>query len=500
PTESVTIDVPRGDILHVKENTTFTFTCISSYSRPASNVTWWLEHGVAEEKMNISEGIQVSHKKDINGLTSTKSELDLTTNRSLNGWKVYCASTNIKGYVVSSDAILLNVSYPPNTHPEIMGFKNGSMYNVIENSTGRLSCSISGGNPAATLTWNCYNEGVSVINGSTVVRTLTWVAARGQDRVCICRAVHDTWHVTEIVNVEILYKAIVQKFFIEGHDGQRIVTVNENETLRFICGIDSNPVSTVKLYFQGKAVIYKEYNSKTLTFTRENVSCLDAGVYTCTASNEYNHGLLSMDIISVLVRCPPRIHPEADAVSIIAAAQGSPVIFSIATLAYPEPGPSGFFWKKQNGSYWTTLTQTERIKISSTELVSNLTISNVITSDYGSYKLVIRNVVGKLDRMIKLVEDNHPDIDRNTVPVIAIVFGCLVPLLAISAVLVIVVIRFRRKQHNNRNEDTEMTITSRAYDGLNTEKQTTESNEKAYEEVRQDRGNSQCPVYTNLAL
>lgn len=46
-------------------------------------------------------------------------------------------------------------------------------------------------------------------------------------------------------------KASIQDFFVEGQNGVTNVTKNENDTLRFICRVDSNPASLIEIKLNG---------------------------------------------------------------------------------------------------------------------------------------------------------------------------------------------------------------------------------------------------------
>ena len=75
----------------------------------------------------------------------------------------------------------------PSGPPIIQNFHNGDTCKVIENIQRVLSCSITGGNPLATLSWTCFNSGSAPTTvGSTVTKTVTFTASRGQDRSCTC--------------------------------------------------------------------------------------------------------------------------------------------------------------------------------------------------------------------------------------------------------------------------------------------------------------------------
>jgi hypothetical protein len=80
------------------------------------------------------------------------------------------------------------------------------------------------------------------------------------------------------------------------------------------------------------------------------------------------------------------------------------VTLSFTALAYPEPGPKGFLWHKEDGIDWIPLLSNSDVQISSSGLQSNITIFNVSLSDYGTYRLTVTNEVGIYKQMISLVK------------------------------------------------------------------------------------------------
>ncbi|WAR06416.1 hypothetical protein MAR_021785 [Mya arenaria] len=87
----------------------------------------------------------------------------------------------------------MNLRDPPPNPPVIDDFNTITDYHMIENSTERLTCRSTGGNPLASLTWSCYNgiETNPNINGGSVSRTVQFTARRNQDNTCTCTATHE---------------------------------------------------------------------------------------------------------------------------------------------------------------------------------------------------------------------------------------------------------------------------------------------------------------------
>jgi hypothetical protein len=68
-----------------------------------------------------------------------------------------------------------------------------------------------GGNPLATLTWNCFNNGLSIeTSGTTVTKTVTWSATRGPDRSCTCQSSHP---ITGTQSVSVIVQVLCKLLF-----------------------------------------------------------------------------------------------------------------------------------------------------------------------------------------------------------------------------------------------------------------------------------------------
>jgi hypothetical protein len=76
--------------------------------------------------------------------------------------------------------------------------------------------------------------------------------------------------------------------------------VIENETVHFICSVDSNPVSSLSLSFKEQE-LWRNV-SKGLIYTHRVESCFDDGVYKCLAHNKYNNKP-SVEELTLRVRC-----------------------------------------------------------------------------------------------------------------------------------------------------------------------------------------------------
>jgi hypothetical protein len=93
----------------------------------------------------------------------------------------------------------------------------------------------------------------------------------------------------------------VLAFGVKGHKGMSTVILDENdEGVQLLCEVDSNPISSVKILFEGK---FKNESSGVnhVSFTLSSVSCLDSGDYSCDGGNKI--GRSSRRNIQLLVNC-----------------------------------------------------------------------------------------------------------------------------------------------------------------------------------------------------
>jgi hypothetical protein len=85
-----------------------------------------------------------------------------------------------------------------------------------------------------------------------------------------------------------------------GEQKRKHFEVTENETIHFICIVESNPVSSILLSSKEQEVWRNA--AKRLIYTHRVKSCFDDGVYNCSAHNEYNNKP-SKEVLTLRVRC-----------------------------------------------------------------------------------------------------------------------------------------------------------------------------------------------------
>ncbi|WAR05470.1 CNTN4-like protein, partial [Mya arenaria] len=189
-------------------------------------------------------------------------------------------------------------------------------------------------------------------------------------------------------------ESIVSDFNVTEHIGTLNVTKAENSNVTFTCKVDSNPQASINIRKDGE--IKKSIDTSTqLEYTISNLTCYDAGLYTCYGSNKFNNDTPSKKDLRVLVTCTPR-RPSAR--------QHDNATLQYTVFAYPIPNPSQFVWKKcpisKNCSNISTLSG--KTEVTTIGLSSNLTIFDIDEDDYGMYIISIDNDIGE-----ELVEEMY---------------------------------------------------------------------------------------------
>ncbi|XP_060606553.1 synaptogenesis protein syg-2-like [Ruditapes philippinarum] len=393
-------------------------TCTTSACRPTPTVKWYIRHF----KENITVDMTAHHSKQRynqhdNGLVSSESILEFLPNRTINNWTLFCeVRTQMEYADISSKEIVLNVSYPPESPPFIHGFTNDTVPRVVESEPNTLSCSVTGGNPLATLTLTCFNTRSTtlVITNRTVTATITWKAKRNQNN-CTCESNHIISG-KEITNVkfEVLFPPDKVHFTISGQEPEGATyAVNNKEDVSLICFTESNPNPDIIVTNAKNERLVLLKNTTILRHTLQKVSCVDAGEYECSARNDVTTGHEAKSTLILIVKCLPKPATDSLKESIIAVIPYTDVTLQfIAKNYFDEQNKTQFTWYKQNTSLHY---DSSKYMILSYGLQSVLIIRNVTQSDYGQYRVVVRNSVGQYIHYFELhMREQESSVDSST--------------------------------------------------------------------------------------
>ncbi|CAG2206023.1 unnamed protein product [Mytilus edulis] len=167
-TANPTGPINSGETLHV--------TCSISGGNPLAILTW-----------NCSgTAINKSSEK------SAFLDIELTVGQQDDGTICTCfASHLIASYNATAEKVVsLKVYYHPEDSPTVTQVPEG---NIDTGDPVLLNCTLNGGNPVVTLSWNCSGNTHVTISGNTVVSTIEFNVNRSYHHtVCTCLASQDT--------------------------------------------------------------------------------------------------------------------------------------------------------------------------------------------------------------------------------------------------------------------------------------------------------------------
>ncbi|WAR06244.1 HMCN1-like protein [Mya arenaria] len=180
-------------------------------------------------------------------------------------------------------------------------------------------------------------------------------------------------------------KSLVSDFHVTEYIATVNVTKSEFSNATFNCTVDSNPPSTINIRKDGK-IRRSVDNSKQLAYTIANLTCWDAGRYTCDGST-------------------PRRSPDLDITLNFTAELHKNATLQYTVIAYPVPSPSQFVWKRciSNSKNCSNLSNLSgKTKVTTVGLSSSLTILDIDMDDFGVYSISIANGIGE-----ELVEEMY---------------------------------------------------------------------------------------------
>ncbi|WAR05143.1 hypothetical protein MAR_020512, partial [Mya arenaria] len=189
-------------------------------------------------------------------------------------------------------------------------------------------------------------------------------------------------------------KSSVTDFHVTRNIHEANITQTEKNSTTLSCTVDSNPPSTMKIKKDGELRKSVDY-SKQLDYTITNLSCTDAGLYTCDASNKFNFDKPSAKDLHMRP-------PGQDIKLNFTARLHNNVTLQYNVVAYPVPIASQFVWKRclRRNMCIQLSNITAKYEITTMDLSSNLTIVDADINDFGAYSISIKNGIGE-----ELVED-----------------------------------------------------------------------------------------------
>ncbi|XP_052806384.1 hemicentin-1-like [Mya arenaria] len=326
---------PAGNTVSVIENTARQFRCETSAANPQAIVEWYKDNGTPY--MTDDTEITTGKETDTSAsgtLIVTIGKLTLTVQRNDHGVGVWCRATNGGAWLYSS-SVALDVQFGPKV-------KLPENYNISEGSVVNFSCSFIPGNPSDTFfiwtrsidsrQWNSQFFNIASVQKSddgmytcTATNQMTPTGSPGQ-----------TGNHSGTMHLNVQYKSSVTDFHVTRNIHEANITQTEKNSTTLSCTVDSNPPSTMKIKKDGELRKSVDY-SKQLDYTITNLSCTDAGLYTCDASNKFNFDKPSAKDLHMYVTCSPRRPPGQDIKLNFTARLHNNVTLQYNVVAYPVP-------------------------------------------------------------------------------------------------------------------------------------------------------------------
>ncbi|XP_060562075.1 uncharacterized protein LOC132721721 [Ruditapes philippinarum] len=285
---------------------------------------------------------------------------------------------------------------------------------MINGSSKTFTCATGTSRPVSTIVW--YVGSTSVQRSTSTAFTYT-AGLEDNNTTLRCKAFNIQDEANAVSSTtpsfRILERTIVKSFFIGQNESQTNAIFDEHEVdIQFTCVVSGIPASEVYIIFRDE-IIAKQSNTNKLIYNLQDIGCTKSGIYVCKGIDAF--GTSTNKTSSVYIECSPR--PLRQVFHNVTSSLGVPVRLSFIAIAYPEPGPKGFLWSKEDRHNWVSLLSNEDFQISSSGLETNLTILNVSQEHYGKYRVTTVNRIGSYDQIMFLSEtsetDHKPDICKS---------------------------------------------------------------------------------------
>ncbi|XP_052806856.1 kin of IRRE-like protein 1 isoform X1 [Mya arenaria] len=228
-------------------------------------------------------------------------------------------------------------------------------FDILEGSVLNYKCPFISGNPSQTsLVWT---SSVNNRQWNSQIVSISSVR-KSDDGIYTCTAKNtmtptgfppQTGSHSGNMHLNVQYESLVSDFHVTEHIGTSYVTKSEYSNVTFTCKVDSNPLASIIIRKEDE-IWRSVYPSKQLEYSIANLSCWDAGLYTCDSSSVFNMETPSKKDLRLLVTCTPRRPPGMDIKLNFTARQHENTKLQYTVFAFPVPSPSQFVWKRCSSS------------------------------------------------------------------------------------------------------------------------------------------------------
>ncbi|XP_052063019.1 synaptogenesis protein syg-2-like [Mytilus californianus] len=207
PDESPSItQTPVGS---VDEGSQVYLTCEVQGGKPLAKLEWQCD-GSSPITSTVSPSTDI-----------TISSVEITVTKYQNGEMCTCSGVHPTWNQNKSTSIQLDVNYPPELFPPITQTASGP---IIEDNKVILTCEIIGGNPLATLSWQCNGFTLLASIGNLPTNKLVSsieknVTKADNDKICTCTGQHRLWTPNQKIRIHTLN--IYRKYFEHRYDNMQ---------------------------------------------------------------------------------------------------------------------------------------------------------------------------------------------------------------------------------------------------------------------------------------
>ncbi|CAH2062031.1 unnamed protein product, partial [Iphiclides podalirius] len=392
----------RAEPAELKPGIEATLYCDAASSNPPATLSWWRD-GIPVQ------GLPMQLKKGLHGGTVSTIELKLNISKDLNGAVYTCQAMNEALQRSVHDALTLKVLYAPifdeTTPYTTVGVENEPLVIVLRADGNPSSITYTWTKDGLPITQSSYSSSNDRIISEGSMLNMTRLS-RHDAGIYTCEAVNSQGAATVNITVSVHYPAGIRSV-------SQIGIANPNEDAVLACQAAGNPLTAEHIRWEKKGY---SIDPKTVSFDARNITSFltveratreDVGNFQCIVDNGIG-GETRQEAMLVV-----KFKPEMDSSpGLIKSASNVGQVGRLTCRCKAAPAPN-FTWSKGGAKLpvnASTKYFAEYRKSDPITYTSVLLISDVTTSDYGSYECGARNDLGFSTTSVKLDITSAPDL------------------------------------------------------------------------------------------